>query len=295
MNTQKYNSLLEIKAALDRMFERFNVPSYFKKSIADDSYCARSNEWAEECERKYGDYSSSFLASMKKSSEMIKEIRSESRSMPTPSFEKKIEAACRRCSSKLSEVLYSNEGRAYDWYYSVAFNSHDSRNSRRPNIKIMGKTYSGAYKCRMNVTPAWEKRVGINRGCFTLNGTRTFMLDSEEFSHPALNDQGVTCLRAKVFGIMGDAVYKHLSSRIQNEILDAESGLERAEAVDKDADLRLRHEEKHPVEYTAYYLEHTMLKNEDGTPVFAVGVTVDKAKALMDRRIKAETIRALGL
>lgn len=295
MKIQDYNSLAVAKVELDRLFTQFNVPPYFRKSIADESYGVRSGEWSEEFERTYGNSSGRFLSNMKRCLEIIKEIRAESRSMPTPSFEKKIETACRRCQSKLSEVLYANEGRAYDWYYSVAFNSLDSHNSRRPHVNIMGKTYSGAYKCRMNVTPAWEKRVGINRGCFTLNGTRTFMLDSEEFSHPALNDQGVTCLRAKVFGIMGDAVYKHLSSRIQNEIVDAESGRERAEAVDKSADLRLRYEEKHPVEYTAYYLEHTMLKNEDGTPVFAVGVTVDKAKALMDRRIKAETIRALGL
>lgn len=295
MKQQDHNALVAAKIELDRLFTQFNVPSYFRKSIADESYGIRSGEWSEEFERTYGDSSGRFLSNMKRCLEIIKEIRSESRSMPTSSFKKKIDKTCRRCQSKLSEVLYANEGRAYDWYYSVMFRSLDDSDLKRPYVDVKHKTYSGAYKCYMHVTPAWEKRVGINRGCFMLNGNRTFMVDSEEFSHPTLNEQGVTCLRAKVFGVMGEAVYKHLDSRIQNEIADAESEYDRKDAVAKEVDLRLHFEEKRPLEYTVYYLEHTMLKNESGTPVFSVGVTVDKAKALMDRRIKAETIRALGL
>ena len=296
MKASDYRALVHAKERVQELYEELQAPYSVRRKYSDQENFHSSDalDWGVHLEREYGSYASTLSNDIKKWIDIIKEIRTSSRSVESSGFDKKVRKAVSRCRSVLSEVLYGQEGRTYDWHYDVNFISFDGDFVKRPDVAYLGKTYSGSHKCRMLVSPAWMSRVGLNRGCLTIGGKKAFMYDSEEFRNPVMNDQGVICYKASMFGIMGDTVFKHNLKRLDEELQDA-CASERGSIMDQIQELRASYEAGSPVKYSVYYLESYRLKGGDGFPVSAVGLTMDKAKALMDRRIKAESLKALGL
>jgi len=294
MNVQEYNALVMARAQLDELWRSLNVPAVCKKPLIGQFKSIHFDNWAIEMEQKFGPYARLLVSQIERHAEVIREIRGASRSVATTSFDRKIQSAVSFCRSELTSALYAHEGRTYDWYADVNFSSLDEERLVRPDVLVQQKMHSGAWRCKFVVTPSWKTKVGSDRAVFMMSGKKAFMYDSEEFFNRSMMEAGVTCLRAKVFGIMGDSVYKHLKDRLVEEIEDA-TAEESGPLAHELQELTIAFKDSKPVKYELFYLEHQKLKDEFGDKVFSVGMTMAKARSLMDSRIKAHTLKALGI
>lgn len=294
MDRKEYNALVQAQGQLNNLWETLGVSPECRKPLVGQYASTHLQEWCDEMDDKFGPYARMFMRQAEGLAEVIREIRGASRSLAIPSFDKKVQSAVSRCRSDLTTALYANEGRTYDWYADVNFSSLDDERLVRPDVLVQQKMHSGAWRCKFVVTPSWKTKVGSDRAVFMMNGKKAFMYDCEEFFNRSMMEAGVTCLRAKVFGIMGDSVYKHLKDRLVEEIEDA-TAEESGPLAHELQELTIAFKDSKPVKYELFYLEHQKLKDEFGDKVFSVGMTMAKARSLMDSRIKAHTLKALGI
>lgn len=294
MDRKEYNTMVQAQAQLNHLWETLGVPPVCRGQLVMQCTSSPIDFWFVDMEERFGPHARMFMRQAEGLAEAIREIRGASRSLATPSFEKKVQGAVSRCRSDLTSALYAHEGRTYDWYADVNFSSLDEERLVRPDVLVQQKMHSGAWRCKFVVTPSWKTKVGSDRAVFMMSGKKAFMYDSEEFFNRSMMEAGVTCLRAKVFGIMGDSVYKHLKDRLVEEIEDA-TAEESGPLAHELQELTIAFKDSKPVKYELFYLEHQKLKDECGDKVFSVGMTMAKARSLMDSRIKAHTLKALGI
>lgn len=301
MEQQQQKAMVAAVAQLQDLYQRFSVPNNIRKMISDNDKSPRYNcaadmrAWLVSMGNEFGHDSEVFTDFMKRTCSTIKGIRERRLERSEDSMQKRIHEAVSECRTQMTGALYAAEGRMFDWFVDVNFKHLDGDELIRPDVLYMETMRTdGRHKCKMVVTPAWSKRVGRDRAVFMMNGKKAFMYDSEEFFNRSMIEAGVTCLRAKVFGIMGDSVYKHLKDRLVEEIEDA-TAEESGPLAHELQELTIAFKEGKPVKYELFYLEHQRLKDDDGDKVFSVGMTMAKARSLMDSRIKAHTLKALGI
>lgn len=301
MEQQEQKAMVAAVAQLQDLYHRFSVPNNIRKMISDNDKSPRYNcatdmrAWLVSMGNEFGHDSEVFTDFMKRTCSTIKGIRERRLERSEDSMQKRIHKAVSECRTQMTGALYAAEGRMFDWFVDVNFKHLDGDELIRPDVLYMETMRpDGRHKCKMVVTPAWAKRVGRDRAVFTHNGMKTFMYDSEEFFNRSMMEAGVTCLRAKVFGLLGSSAYRVLSDRIKEELEDA-TAEESGPLVNELQAMSIAYKEKRPYKYELYYLESQVLRDDDGNKIFSVGLTMDKARSLMDSRIKSYTLKALSI
>lgn len=301
MEQQEQKALVAAVAQLQDLYHRFSVPIIIRRMMSDDDKSPRYDcasemrTWLASMGREFGHDSEVFTDFMRRTCSTIRGIRSRRLEKSESSMQKRIHKAVSECRSEATGALYAAEGRMFDWFVDVDFRHLDGDSMVRPDVLYMETMRpDGRHKCKLVVTPAWSKRVGRDRAVFIHNGMKTFMYDSEEFFNRSMIEAGVTCLRAKVFGLLGPSAYRVLSDRIKEELEDA-TAEESGPLVNELQAMSIAYKEKRPYKYELYYLEHQNLKDDDGDKIFSVGLTMGKARSLMESRIKSHTLKALGI
>jgi hypothetical protein len=107
----------------------------------------------------------------------------------------------------------------------------------------------------LRLKPSYRQRVPEHRAVLTTGKSKLFVLDSDRIMDHAFESEGIHVFRAPVFG-----------ENSNGEVC----------------------------QWTTYILEHQSMKDSEGVPMISHGDSVSKAKSLLDRRIKRETLNQLG-
>ena len=192
----------------------------------------------------------------------IREIFNRDREAST--FKDRLDRYVSKASSKMRHLFILNEGGMFDFRVHVDLRGSLSdyigdRNFGVQIEEIRHAWYRGRrvknFMVNVSMTPRTVASIREEWFFFRVKGKPQFVLNAEEIKGHVFNEQGSKVYRLDCFGL-----------------------------VDDDAQ-----------EYKYYLVQNESLLNEDGHPIFAHGKDVNSAMSLLNRRVKSETIKRLGI
>jgi len=267
---QQYNAIQMAKNELDHLMEAYDIPRELAKAMDlrwhEDEKMTQElkelrSEWREAAEsimgRRYAsetwDRAESLVHSIRENREILKDRKA-------PSFQKRCDNLLMRTRSAANEAFVDNEGKQFDFYTRSDFRQKDGKrwscNCYHSDTLYHGNSRIPVWKIHIDVTPSYLKRVHEHFRFFMNGKHKCWVLDAEELSDHAYNDQGYRVFRAECLGYTADS--------------------------------------DQPIIHGLYLIDAPDYKGENGHTLFAHGETVNAALNLLKRRIKSETLKRLS-
>ena len=264
---KKYRALELYRRELDMLIDVYNIPpTAFKEQRVNRRFELIDSKWYDVAQNTLdNDLVYHVVRRVDRVVDEIRDIRSMlSNRDDMPSFQDRVNRYVSKAYSKMRHLFCLNEGGLFN------FNVHVGLKHTLPDItgenefgfEISGLQhvwYRGRkitnYSVKVAMTPRNAQAIRDEWFCFKIKSKPQFVLNAEELSDHALNDQGAKVYRLNCFGL------------IDNE----------------------------PQEYKYYLVQNEGLLNEEGHHIYAHGKDVNSAMSLLNRRIKSETIKRLDI
>ena len=197
--------------------------------------------------------------------EEIREIRENFLERDAPDcFDNRVNAYITKALIRIRSLFQNNEGTAFDFDLHVDLRRSlpDYIGDRNFGFRIYEsctRWHRGRgvqmHRVKIAMTPRNAMAIKGEWFCFKIKGKSQFVLSAKEIENHMLNDQGVKVHRLDCFGLIDDD----------------------------------------PQEYQYYLVQSEGLMSDDGHQIFAHGKNVSSAMALLNRRIKYETLKRLDV
>jgi len=262
---QAFMSSRLLQIHLDYMVKLYDVPKLAVACMSDrirdegptEEGKASLQEWRDSMASIFGnDLSRLAYRQIEACIDELHDAREELRKVDEKSFDRIVHDHLRRAKSYATELAWSNEGRKFDISIDMDFCKAGEVRPRIEFDNIVYRRSTPTQGVTFYLRPSFRKKVPKHLGVLTTGKDKLFVLDMDRIEDHVFEDDGIHVFRAMVFG------------------------------PDKEGMLTT---------FNQYVLEHqNMCTSGDSTPMFAHGSSVAKAKALLDRRVKRETLSQLG-